>query len=153
MKYFDNHCMHKALEFAMIAQQKGDIPIGAVIYDPKQKKIISSGYNSNNISYDPTAHAEIVAIRNACNVMNSKRLEGCHLYVTLEPCAMCAAAISYARIERLYFGGYDSKFGAVDSNIKIYQSNLSLYVPQVYSGILEKESISLLQKYFTNQRK
>ena len=152
MSKFDNQYMQRALELALLAKKADDIPVGAVIFDPHSKQIIGEGYNTGNISHDPTLHAEIVAIRNACATKKSKILKGCYIYVTLEPCAMCATAISYAQIQRLYYGAYDSKFGAVDSNIKIYHSDLSLHRPEVYGGILKNESASLLQEYFKSKR-
>jgi len=135
-----------------LAKKEDDIPVGAVIFDLHSKQIIGEGYNIGNISQDPTLHAEIVAIRNACATKKSKILNNCYMYVTLEPCAMCATAISYARIQRLYYGACDSKFGAVDSNIKIYHSDLDLYRPEVYGGILKKESADLLRNYFKEKR-
>ena len=149
---FDDQYMRQALELALMAKNSGDVPVGALVLDPESKEVIGKGYNASNVACDPTLHAEIIAIKQACSKLGSKLLKGCYIYVTLEPCAMCAAAISYAQLSRLYYGASDDKFGVIDSNIKIYQSSLSMWVPEVYGGILRTESVNLLQQYFALKR-
>jgi len=148
---FDNQYMRRALELAKIAAAEGDVPVGAVVVDAKSKLIIGEGYNLANVLKDPTMHAEIIAIKEACKNANEKILDRCCIYVTLEPCAMCATAISYAQIAKLYYGAQDTKFGAVESNICIYNSSLSLHAPEVYGGILADESSDLLKVFFRDK--
>jgi tRNA(adenine34) deaminase len=148
---FNSDFMVTALNLAKIALSRGDIPVGAVIVDHK-KTIIGKGYNSSNIVHDPTLHAEIIAIRDACINIGSKLLTNCAIYVTVEPCLMCATAISYAQLSQLYYGCSNYKFGAVESNIYLYQSKLALHAPEVYSGIKSGESMQLLKDYFLSKR-
>lgn len=144
--------MKLALEMAFLAESKGDVPIGAVIVNNKTNAIISKTYNRSNIDQDPTAHAEIIAIRDACELLETKVLSGYDLYVTLEPCAMCATAISYAKISRLYYGAYDTKFGAVENGVRIFNSTSTLFIPEVYGGILREQSTEILKNFFLNKR-
>ena len=143
--------MDQALEQAEIAFKKDEVPVGAIIVD-KNKQIIAQSYNQNISLKDPTAHAEILVIRTACLLKNSHRLDGCDLYVTLEPCAMCAAAISLARIERLYYAVPDSKFGAVENGTKFFSNRSCYHKPQIYSQIGYDKSIKLLKKFFSKKR-
>ncbi len=147
-----NSFMKEALALARLALSKDDVPVGAVIINPKTREIIGRGYNSSTINSDPTMHAEMSAIKDACAHLKSKVLKDCYIYVTLEPCAMCAAAISYARISRLYYGAQDLKFGAIDSNLMIYRSNLSIWLPEVYGGIEQDECANILKGYFKTKR-
>ncbi len=142
--------IQNALAQARIAAKNGEVPVGAVVV--KDGKIISEAYNLVETNRDPTAHAEILAIRSACEIMNSPRLIGCDLYVTLEPCAMCAQAISLARISRLYFGAYDEKGGGVESGARIFSHSTCNHKPEVYGGINESECGELLKDFFREKR-
>jgi len=149
---FSNEFMKLALEMALFAESKGDVPIGAVIIESNTGSIISKSYNRSNIDHDPTAHAEMIAIRDACKLLNTKVLSGYDLYVTLEPCAMCATAISYAKISRIYYGAYDTKFGAIENGVRIFNSVSTLFVPEIYGGILREQSAEILKKFFLDKR-
>ena len=144
--------MQVALKLADIAYSCNEVPVGAVIVDSFTNQIIGKGSNSTILKSDPTMHAEIIAIQEACKTLKSRILNNCYIYITLEPCAMCAAAISYARISRVYYGAQESKFGAIDSNIRIYNSSLSLFIPEVYEGIEQEKCASLLTKFFREKR-
>ena len=141
----NNEFMQKAIEQAM--QAKNDIPVGAVIV--KGGKIIASAFNTKEKDNDVTSHAEIIALKRASKVLNNWRLEGCDLYVTLEPCPMCAWAIMQSRIKNVYFGSYDSKYGAF-SLLKL--DKYSEYKPKIYGGICEKECDELLADFFNSIR-
>lgn len=145
-----NKFMAEALRQAKTAFEKDEVPVGAVIVE--DGKIIASSYNQNRTSIDPTAHAEILVLREAAQKKNSHRLDECDLYVTLEPCAMCAAAISLARIRNVYYACDDKKFGAVENGVRFYGSTSCLHQPQVYSGISEAKSQELLQEFFKKKR-
>ena len=147
-----NSFMKEAIALAHIALSKDDVPIGAVIVNSETKEIIGRGYNTSNIGSDPTMHAEMIAIKEACSNIGSKVLKNCYIYVTLEPCAMCATAISYAKISRVYYGAQDIKFGAIDSNIMLYNSSLSIWLPDVYGGIEQDACANLLKEYFKTKR-
>ena len=149
---FSNKYISIALELAKESADKGDVPVGAVIVDPSTDTIIATSHNRANIDQDPTLHAEIVCIREACKKIGSKLLEGYELYVTLEPCAMCAAAISYAKISKIYFGAYDSKFGAIENGVRLFESDSALFVPEIYGGIMEQQSVELLRSFFAARR-
>ena len=142
--------MQEALEEAKIAFEKDEVPVGAIIV--KNSQIIARAHNQNIAQTDPTAHAEILAIRAAAKALNSSRLDDCDLYVTLEPCPMCTTAIALSRINRLYFSCHDQKFGAIESNLQIFNSNLSLHKPEIYSGFFESESKQLLKDFFQSKR-
>lgn len=142
--------MDLALEEARAAAAEGETPVGAVIV--KDGVVISSVGNRPRMLKDPTAHAELLAIRNACAVLKDERLTGCDLYVTLEPCAMCAAAISLARIRRLYFGAYDPKGGAVENGPRFFLQPVCHHAPEVYGGLRESEAASLLKNFFRERR-
>lgn len=142
--------MDEALRQARIASEKNEVPIGSVIVE--NGKIIASTHNQNLTLSDPTAHAEILAIRQATEIKNSSRLDGCDIYSTLEPCAMCASAISLARIKRVYYAASDQKFGAVENGAKIFSSTSCHHRPEVYSGIAAEESKKLLKDFFKTKR-
>lgn len=142
--------MDTALEEARSAAQRGEVPVGAVIV--RDGTEISSAGNRTRELNDPTAHAEILAIRQACSALGVERLTDADLYVTLEPCAMCAAAISFARIRRLYFGAADEKGGAVLSGGRFFSSPTCHHAPEVYSGISETEAAALLVDFFRQKR-
>ena len=142
--------MHHALGLAAQAVDAGEVPIGAIVV--KDGIIIAGGHNMNRGLHDPTAHAEIMAIRAAAQALGSERLEGCELWVTLEPCAMCAGAIAHARIARLYYGAPDPKGGAVEHGARIFEQAQCLHRPEVYSGIGENESAELLRDFFRARR-
>jgi tRNA(Arg) A34 adenosine deaminase TadA len=142
--------MDVALEEARAAAAHGEVPVGAVIV--REGQVIARAGNRTLVDADPTAHAEIVAIRAACRALGSERLPGCDLYVTLEPCPMCAAAISFARIRRLYFGAADVKGGAVENGVRLYSDPTCHHRPEVYGGFAESEAAALLKDFFRERR-
>lgn len=143
--------MDLALEEAGHAAGRGEVPVGAVIVAPDGEVLARAGNRTIEYS-DPTAHAEILAIREACRIAGRERLEDCDLYVTLEPCAMCATAISFARIRRLYFGAGDEKMGGVEHGPRIYAQPTCHHAPDVYGGISERRAVELLQDFFKERR-
>ena len=145
--------MQRALELARQAAQEDEVPIGAVIVDPEDDKIVAEAYNQSEHILDATAHAELAAIQKACRKLGQNRLRGMDLYVTLEPCTMCAGAISFARINNLYFGAYDAKGGAVVSGVRFYDAPPCHHQPTVQGGILEEECGQILKDFFRNKRK
>src|SRR5262245_44267304 len=142
--------MELALEEARQAAQRGEVPVGAVIV--RDGAVVAAAGNRPRELADPTAHAEMLAIRSAAAALGGERLSDCDLYVTLEPCAMCAAAISFARIRRLYFGAVDPKGGAVESGVRFFTSPTCHHRPEVYGGIGEMEAASLLKDFFKERR-
>ena len=142
--------MDMALEEARAAGKRGEVPVGCVIV--RDGQVLARAGNRTVAHRDPTAHAEIVAIRQAATHLASERLEGCDLYVTLEPCAMCAGAVSFARIRRLYYGAADPKGGAVDNGVKFFTSPTCHHRPEVYGGLAEAEAGSLLTEFFKVRR-
>lgn len=142
--------MERALDEARAAGARGEVPIGAVVV--RDGVILAADGNRTREQADPTAHAEILAIRQAARALGDERLAGCDLYVTLEPCAMCAAAISFARIRRLYYGAYDPKGGGVEHGGRFYSQPTCHHVPEVYSGIGERASAELLREFFRARR-
>ena len=142
--------MSIALEEARAAQGRGEVPIGCVVVC--DGKVIARAGNRTLSDKDPTAHAELVAIRAAAKVLGTERLTDCDLYVTLEPCAMCAAAISFARIRRLYFGAGDAKGGAVESGVRFFVQGTCHHRPEVYGGIRASESAAMLRDFFKARR-
>ena len=142
--------MALALEEAEAAAARGEVPIGAVV--SLYGEVLSSAGNRTRELCDPTAHAEVLALREACRKIGSERLPGAHLHVTLEPCAMCAAAISFARIERLYYGAADPKGGGVDHGGRFYAQPTCHHRPDVYSGFSESRSAALLKAFFGARR-
>ncbi|NNM71315.1 nucleoside deaminase [Enterovirga sp. DB1703] len=142
--------MALALEEARRAGALGEVPVGAVVV--KDGKVVAAGHNRPRTAHDPTAHAEIVALREAAAVLGDERLAGCDLYVTLEPCTMCAGAISFARIRRLYYGASDPKGGAVESGVRFFDAPTCHHAPEVYGGIRESEAAELLRGFFAGRR-
>ena len=142
--------MELALNEARKAQSLGEVPIGCVIV--RDGAVIASAGNRTLADHDPTAHAEMLAIRAAAQKLGSERLTECDLHVTLEPCAMCAAAISFARIRRLYYGAPDPKGGAIDSGVRFFVSPTCHHQPEVYGGISEAASATLLRGFFEARR-
>jgi tRNA(adenine34) deaminase len=142
--------MDMALDEARKAGEQGEVPVGCVIV--RDGAVIARAGNRPIADRDPTAHAEMLAIRSAATVLASERLTDCDLYVTLEPCAMCAAATSFARIRRLYYGAADPKGGAVESGVKFFASPACHHRPEVYGGMAEAEAGALLQGFFKQRR-
>jgi tRNA(adenine34) deaminase len=142
--------MDDALSEARTANEAGEVPVGCVIV--RAGKIIARAGNRTLSDRDPTAHAEMLAIREAARALGSERLTDCDLYVTLEPCAMCAAALSFARIRRLYYGAADPKGGAVDNGVRFFASPTCHHRPEVYGGIGETEAAGLLREFFKARR-
>ncbi|MEN8892453.1 nucleoside deaminase [Planktotalea arctica] len=142
--------MKDALEQARLAGEAGEVPVGAVVV--RGGEIIGRGRNATRSGCDPSAHAEIVAIRAACAALGQDRLSGCDLYVTLEPCAMCAGAIAHARIARLYFGAADPKSGGVTVGARVFERAQSHHAPEVYDGIGADEASALLKSFFAEKR-
>jgi len=144
--------MLQAFAEAEAAAARGEVPVGAVIADASGRIIASAGNRTLELK-DPTAHAEILAIREAASMLGSERLTGCDLHVTLEPCAMCAAAISFARIRRLYFGAADEKMGAVEHGARFFHQVTCHHAPEVYGGLGENRAKALLQDFFEKLRR
>jgi tRNA(adenine34) deaminase len=142
--------MDLALKAAENAGKSGEVPIGCVIV--RDSVVIACAGNRTLTDRDPTAHAEMLAIREAARNIGSERLVDCDLYVTLEPCTMCAAAISFARLRRLYYGAADPKGGAVDSGVRFFASPTCHHVPEVYSAVGEREAAALLREFFRARR-
>ncbi len=142
--------MQLALEEARAAAARGEVPIGCVVV--REGDVVARAGNRTLADKDPTAHAELLAIRDAAARLGSERLTGCDLYVTLEPCTMCAAAISFARVRRLYFGASDPKGGGVESGVRFYDSATCHHRPEVYGGIAEGECAALLREFFAARR-
>ncbi len=143
--------MRIAFEEAEAAALRGEVPVGAVIADAAGNIIARAGNRTLELK-DPTAHAEMLVIREAARLLGSERLIGCDLYVTLEPCAMCAAAISFARVRRLYFGAADEKMGAVEHGARFFGQATCHHAPEVYSGIGEERARTLLREFFKARR-
>src|ERR1700736_6331863 len=142
--------MDEALSEARAANEAGEVPVGCVVV--REGQIIARAGNRTLRDHDPTAHAEMLAIRAAAAKLGSERLTDCDLYVTLEPCAMCAAAMAFARIRRLYFGAVDPKGGAVENGVRFCASPTCHHKPEVYGGINESESAALLRDFFAARR-
>jgi tRNA(adenine34) deaminase len=143
--------MQEALKLAKEAAIKGDVPVGALVVDDAGK-ILGAGANLREQDNDPTAHAEIVALRNAANKIGNYRLDDLTMVVTLEPCGMCAGAIAQSRIKRLVFGSFDEKYGAVGSVWDLLRDTRAIYKPEVLSGVLEKECSLILKYFFSKYR-
>ena len=142
--------MDLALKTAENAGKSGEVPIGCVIV--RDNEVIATASNRTLTDRDPTAHAEILAIRQAAEIIGTERLVDCDLYVTLEPCTMCAGAISLARIRRLYFGASDPKGGAVESGVRFFASSTCHHVPEIYSAVGEQKAAALLRDFFKVRR-
>jgi len=144
--------MALALREAEHAASRGEVPVGAVIVEPDSGEILARAGNRVEATNDPTAHAELLAIRKAAVAAGAPRLEGFDMYVTLEPCAMCAAAISFARIRRLYFGAYDPKGGGVEHGARFFHQPTCHHAPEVYGGLEESRAAALLVTFFKEKR-
>lgn len=142
--------MRLALDEAVRAAGEGEVPIGAVVV--KDGKVVATAHNQPRGLCDPTAHAEVLAIRAAAAVLGQERLEGCDLWVSLEPCAMCAGAIAHARIARVYYAASDPKGGAVEHGARVFEQATCLHQPEVYSGMGEGEAAELLRSFFRERR-
>jgi tRNA(adenine34) deaminase len=142
--------MDMALDEARAAGTRGEVPVGCVIV--RDGTVVARAGNRTLADRDPTAHAEIIAIRAAAASLGSERLEDCDLYVTLEPCAMCAGAVAFARVRRLYYGAADPKGGAVDNGVKFFASPTCHHRPEVYGGLAEAEAGALLKAFFRERR-
>jgi tRNA(adenine34) deaminase len=143
--------MLAALDEARAAAARGEVPVGAVVVAPDGTRLAMAGNRTRELS-DPTAHAEILAIRAAAAQLGSERLVDCDLYVTLEPCPMCAAAISFARVRRLYFGAGDPKGGAVENGVRLFNQPTCHHAPEVLGGIAETEASEILRAFFAERR-
>jgi tRNA(adenine34) deaminase len=142
--------MLRALELARAGEASGEVPIGAVV--TRDGVVVGEGWNRPRELSDPTAHAEILAIRAAAEAIGNERLADCDLWVTLEPCAMCAGAIAHARIARLYYGAPDPKGGAVEHGARVFEQPQCLHRPQVYAGLGERQAAGLLRTFFAARR-
>jgi tRNA(Arg) A34 adenosine deaminase TadA len=143
--------MNMALEEAAKALERGEVPIGAVIVE-NSGNIVARAGNETRARLDPSAHAEVLAIREACTVLKTERLVNCDMYVTLEPCAMCAALIANARIRRIYFAASDPKSGGIQQGARIFDRKQTHHVPEIYSGIGEEKAAELLRNFFSKKR-
>ncbi|MCI4661936.1 MAG: nucleoside deaminase [Neomegalonema sp.] len=144
--------MEAALAEAIAAARRGEVPVGAVIVDPSSDTVIAAAGNRTRLGRDPTAHAEIVAIRAACACLGQERLCGLDLYVTLEPCPMCAGAIAAARIGRLYYGASDPKSGGVEQGARVFDHPSCHHRPEIYPGLQEEACARLLRDFFAKHR-
>jgi cytidine deaminase len=144
--------MEAALAEARAAFRRAETPVGAVIVDPSDGRVVAAAGNRTRELCDPTAHAEMLVIRAACAELGSERLGGLDLYVTLEPCAMCAAAISAARIGRLLYGAADPKSGGVEHGARVFAHPQAHHKPEVYGGIGEREASALMRAFFAERR-
>ncbi|HEY7956011.1 MAG TPA: nucleoside deaminase [Polyangia bacterium] len=142
--------MDMALAEARAAGEAGEVPVGCVVVC--EGAVVARAGNRTLTERDPTAHAELVAIRAAAAALGSERLDGCDLYVTLEPCAMCAGAVAFARIRRLYYGAADPKGGAVENGVKFFASPSCHHRPEVYGGLAEADASALLKQFFQARR-
>jgi len=147
-----NDYMDMALVEAKAAALRGEVPVGCVLVNRETGAVLARTSNRTEELKDPTAHAELLAIREAASALGSTRLSGCDLYVTLEPCAMCATAISFARIRRLYFGAYDAKMGGVEHGPKTFSQPTCHHAPEVYGGLNEAAAAELLKAFFKEKR-
>lgn len=139
--------MIRAINQALLSKSENEVPVGAIIVN-ENKNIIAEARNAMTSSNDPSAHAEIIAIRKACSIINSHRLDGLTIIVTLEPCLMCASAISNARLKRLVFGAYDIKAGAISHGWQAFQKKSNIHKLEVISGVLERENHLIIKNFF-----
>jgi len=148
--------MASAMEAALIEAERaaasGEVPVGAVLVEAATGRVLAASGNRVEAKHDPTAHAELLVIRAGAALRQAPRLEDCDLYVTLEPCAMCAAAIAFARIRRLYFGAYDPKGGAVEHGPRFFDQPTCHHRPEIYGGIEEGRAAALLKRFFAARR-
>jgi tRNA(Arg) A34 adenosine deaminase TadA len=147
----DEEAMDRALELARIGAERGEVPVGAVLLGP-EGEVLAEAHNAPLGRTDPTGHAEILAMRDAARLLGNYRLTGCTLVVTLEPCAMCAGAISHARIKRVVYGAEDPKGGAVTHGPKLFEQPTLHHRPEVRGGLLSEEAASLLRDFFRSRR-
>lgn len=150
---FNSKYMVAALAEAQKAYDIGEVPVGCVIVDRKNSKVIAQTHNLMQSKQNPNLHAEMLAIDIACNKKDNKNLSDCDIYVTLEPCTMCASAISNARLGRLYYGASDLKQGAVENGVRFYTSSSCMHRPEIYSGINAHESGEIIESFFGKLRK
>jgi tRNA(Arg) A34 adenosine deaminase TadA len=143
--------MARALAEAEAAAERGEVPIGAVVAGPDGELLAAAGNRTRELA-DPSAHAELLAIREACARLGSERLTGCDIYVTLEPCPMCAAAISFARLRRLYYGAADPKGGGVEHGARVFNHRTCHHKPEIYPGLDEERASALLKAFFQEKR-
>ncbi|MBN9266366.1 MAG: nucleoside deaminase [Hyphomicrobium sp.] len=143
--------MDRALALARAAAELGEIPVGAIVVGP-DGSVIAEAHNLTRARKDPTAHAEMLVIQQAVQVLQSERLIGCDLYVTLEPCPMCAAAISFARLRRLYYGAADPKGGGVEHGARVFSHATCHHAPEIYPGLGESEARAMLEQFFADLR-
>ncbi|MDH3702797.1 MAG: nucleoside deaminase [Alphaproteobacteria bacterium] len=148
----DSSIMAMALAEAENAAARGEVPVGAAVLDGTTGEVLARAGNRVEALNDPTAHAEILVLRKAAAALGAPRLPDCDLYVTLEPCAMCATAISFARIRRLYFGAYDPKGGGVEHGARFFGQPTCHHAPEVYGGFEERRAAALLQRFFQDRR-
>jgi tRNA(adenine34) deaminase len=146
----DEEIMHAALDFARKAQKQGEVPVGAVVV--RDGEIVAGGSNRNVSDNDPSGHAEIIALREAGKAVGNHRLSGCSLFVTIEPCAMCAGALVHARLERLVYGASDPKAGAVQSVMQVLNHPALNHRMEVTAGVLAEECSAILQGFFRERR-
>ena len=146
----ENKFMRLALNEAQKAIEEGEMPVGAVIV--RDGQVIATGHNVRNVTHDPTLHAEIVAIRKACEKLGDWRLSDCDLYVTLEPCVMCSGAIINSRMRSVYFGAYDAEYGGAGGRIDLFSKSYFGSNTRVYGGIMEEECTSMLKSFFASLR-
>lgn len=144
--------MAKLLELAKLAATEGEVPVAAAVVDAATGQVLATAVNRTERDCDPTAHAEVLAIREACRLLQTTRLPQCDLYVTLEPCAQCAAALSFARIRKLVFGAYDPKGGAVEHGPRFYSQPTCHHAPEVVGGVRESECAAVLKNFFGERR-
>jgi tRNA(Arg) A34 adenosine deaminase TadA len=143
--------MDDALEEAAKALKRGEVPVGAVIVEASGNIIASAG-NETRERLDPSAHAEVLAIRKACDALKTERLVNCDIYVTLEPCAMCAGLIANARIRRIYFAASDPKSGGIQQGARVFDHEQTHHIPEIYPGIGEEKAVQLLKNFFATKR-
>ncbi len=148
-----NFYMLQAYEEALLAAQEDEVPIGAIVVNSESGEIIAKAHNQSEYHGNATDHAEIIAMREACKKLGTNRLRGMDLYVTLEPCTMCAAAISFMRIENLYIGALDTKGGGVINGVRFYDSPTCHHKPKIKNGIMEYECGRILKDFFAEKRK
>ena len=144
--------MERALREARAAAARGEVPVGAALVDGATGEIVAAAGNRTQELADPTAHAEMLVLREAAAKLGAPRLPGCDLYVTLEPCAMCAGAVSLARLRRLYFAAYDPKSGGVEHGARVFDHPTCHHKPQVVGGVAETEAAALLKEFFRERR-
>ncbi len=150
---FNNFYMQMALDEAHIAYSEGEVPVGCIIVDRLTDTVLSSTHNMSQQDNNPNLHAEMIAIDRACKKINNKTLLNCDIYITLEPCTMCASAISNARIARMYYAASDAKQGAVENGVRFYTTSSCFHRPEIYSGLQRRESEALITSFFSKLRK